>query len=109
MTLEQLVGKRYPLVTDYIEAFGGAEAVEPYIPFCRGEIKSALLSGDKHLNSLPSAAWVGAAGFTTDGMTYTPTGGGITKLYHKHGVDCFSPSQGVMILKEAARMLVKDW
>lgn len=88
-----------------INALGGLEAVIPFIPFGKAAIAKALHDGDEYLNSLRLAEWDRASGF---GRNYQPTWGGLWELYRKHGVTCASNSEGVCLLKEAARMWASE-
>lgn len=92
-----------------IERFGGLEKLKPFIPFSLDEIRKAIPE-DEHLNNLPMRKWDFASGFNVSysdkyGLMVIPNGGGIWNLYRKHGITSASNSQGVCLLKEAA----KEW
>lgn len=84
----------------------GYENVKKCIPFSLDEIKEALPK-DKHLNNLSMKKWDSAAGFICEYGKAIFIGSPLIYLYHKNGVNAFSPSDGVCILKEAARLWVE--
>lgn len=88
--------------TRAINLLGGLDAIIPLIPFTRGEIKRALET-DEHLNNLDMKRWDRASGFICSGGTCMVVSGGIWDLYRKAGISSASNSQGVCLLKEAAR------
>ena len=88
------------IYTRAINLLGGLDAVIPYIPFKLEEIQNALENHDKYLNTLPLHIW--------------DFGGEIIKdlCYRKAQINYMSISQGVCLLKEAARQwatLQNDW
>ena len=96
-----------------IEFLGGLAEVAKYIPFPLKVVKEKYAE-DPHLNNLSIHVWDRAAGFNT----YTTRaygqvqdcrliGTGICALYAKHKITSFSCSDGVCILKEAARQLAE--
>lgn len=97
-----------------IDFLGGLDAVAPFIPFPVEVIREKLKT-DKALNNTPIRAWDVAAGFqcgvfgNNHRMQYDcrPTGGGLWYLYRQHGITGASCSDGVCVLKEAARRLVE--
>ncbi len=91
----------YDRIIDYL---GGLYAVAPYIPFEIKAIRKALKT-DKHLNNLDLQKWDYAAGFTVKGPHVTPTFSGLWDLYRAHGINTASASDGVCILKHAARRI----
>lgn len=88
-----------------IDLLGGLDAVAPYIPFPVEVIRKALKT-DLHLNNTPIRRWDAAAGFQVSRGDCRPTGGGLWYLYRMHGITSASCSDGVCVLKEAARRLV---
>lgn len=88
-----------------IEKLGGLEAIKPYIPFTFDEIKEALAT-DEHLNNLSMKKWDYASGFVSDGQYCKMIGTGIVSLYRKHGINSFSLSDGVSLLKNASILWV---
>ena len=72
-----------------IQRLGGLEKVKPFIPFSLEQIQKAIPK-DEHLNNLPIREWDRAAGW-------------LWVLYRKNDIRSASLSQGVCLLKEAAR------
>lgn len=117
MTLKEAVGVRvdvdvktgqklthsevYGRIIDYL---GGLEAVAPYIPFEIPYLREKL-KRDPWLNNTDMSKWDAAAGFRCCRSDCFATGGGLWALYRSHGVNCASCSDGVSLLKEAARRL----
>lgn len=83
----------------------GFENVKKCIPFTLDEIKKAL-PNDQYLNNLSIENWRTASGVIvndyacTSYIVSTP----LVSLYRKHGINCFSQSDGVSLLKECARI-----
>lgn len=95
-----------------IDRLGGLEKVKPYIPFTLEEIQKAIPK-DEHLNNLPMRSWDYASGFNTHKDRWgceqvTPHGGGLWRLYRENGITSASNSQGVCLLKEAAKEWVEE-
>lgn len=96
-----------------IEYLGGLAEVAAYIPFPLEVIKEKYAE-DPNLNNLPLREWDWAAGFDTR-TTYAHrqiqecrfVGTGIWALYGRNKITSASCSDGVCILKEAARRLVE--
>lgn len=91
-----------------ITRFGGLKAIKPLIPFSLEEIKEALAKGDEHLNTLDIRKWDSAAGFYVKGYDYAIMPSPIWCLYRRNHVTSASCSQGVCLLKEAARMWARE-
>lgn len=89
-----------------IEFLGGLDEVARFIPFPMETIREKLKS-DPHLNNTDMSRWDWASGFVCDGIDCRPTGQGLWMLYRKHGITSASNSEGVSILKEAARRLAE--
>ena len=89
------------LYSRIIELLGGLDAVIPFIPFSRFAIKD-MLQKDEHMN-FRMDLWDRASGFNCRFADCYYIGGGITRLYAKAKITEFSCSDGVCILKEAAR------
>ena len=87
-----------------ITRFGGLKVIKPLIPFSLEEIKKALAEGDEHLNTLDIRKWDSAAGFYVKGSDCEIMPSPIWNLYRQNHVTSASCSQGVCLLKEAARM-----
>ena len=94
----------------------GIENIKPYIPFDLDYLKEKLKK-DIHFNNTSIRAWDLAAGFNFYPKGHynpmlTPqqafVGGGITNLYLRNGIKTYSCSDGVCILKAAARMLCEE-
>lgn len=88
-----------------IDLLGGLDAVAQYIPFPMDVIRRALKT-DPYLNNTPIRRWDAAAGFQVSRGDCWPTGGGLWYLCREHGIRSMSCSEGVCVLKEAARRLV---
>lgn len=82
----------------------GIENIKPYIPFSVDFLKKKL-KYDCHFNNTKMISWDRAAGFITRKGDVKYIGGGITNLFFQNGIDTFSCSDGVSVLKNAARML----
>lgn len=91
----------------------GIENIKGYIPY-KLEFLKEEFKKDKHFNTTDLSAWLMAAGFdsTIDKKTRTkkiiPLRYGLCNLFVRNGITCFSPSEGVATLKEAARILCKE-
>jgi hypothetical protein len=87
----------------------GKEKVFSCVPFSVDQIKN---SHDPYLNDLPMETWDSAAGYSyfnnprmgTQDMIRHPSR--LKDLLHGIGIDCFSNSECVCILKVAARMMI---
>ena len=90
-----------------ITRFGGLKVIKPLIPFSLEEIKEALAKGDEHLNTLDIRKWDSAAGFSIKGNDCAIMPSPIWNLYRQNHVTSASCSQGVCLLKEAARWLAE--
>ena len=90
-----------------IMRFGGLGAIKLFIPFSLEEIKKALAKEDEHLNTLDMRKWDNASGFYCQGSECRIAPSPIWNLYREHHVTSASCSQGVCLLKEAARMLAE--
>lgn len=91
----------------------GIENIKPYIPFGIEYIKEKLKE-DVNLNNTKLVSWLEAAGFKryinkkTQTETIIPMGRGLYPLFISNGITCFSPSDGVCVLKETARRLCNE-
>lgn len=90
-----------------IEYLGGLEIVAQYVPYPIETIRERLKQ-DCYLNNTQLSIWDAAAGFRCDGPRCLFIGGGIWTLYSSHGITSASCSDGVCILKEAARRLAQS-
>lgn len=89
-----------------IDYLGGLEVVKQYIPYDLETLKKAYKE-DKHFNNLSISKWDIMAGFLNRGANCSLVGGGIWNLYRQHKINSASCSDGVCILKEAARLRVE--
>lgn len=89
-----------------IEFLGGLDEVARFVPFPVETIRKRLKS-DPHLNNTAMSKWDVASGFDCRCGDCKFIGGGIWALYRQHGINSASNSNGVSILKEAARRLVE--
>ena len=82
----------YGIVIDFL---GGIDAVVNYVPFDIETLKKSYHE-DEHFNTrtTPLKRW----GMGAENIRY---------LYYKFGINCASVSDGVCILKETARLMVK--
>jgi hypothetical protein len=88
----------------------GYEDVKKCIPYTLEQIKKALPK-DEHMNNLPIKKWDNASGVWVNNMSGAHSilyGAPLLALYRKAGVTSFSQSDGVCILKEAARMWAEE-
>lgn len=94
----------YSRIIDYL---GGLEAVAPYIPFDIPYLREKF-KRDPWFNNTDMSKWDAAAGFRCCRSDCFATGGGLWALYRSHGITGASCSDGVSLLKEAARRLCEQ-
>lgn len=88
----------------------GLDNIKPYIPYDIEYLKGKL-GEDVNLNNTNMAEWDCAAGYVsyinriTKTEEYKCLQGGLGNLFVSKGITCFSPSEGVSVLKNAARIL----
>lgn len=88
----------------------GLENIKPYIPYDIAYLQEKLKE-DVYLNNTSLHEWDNAAGFQptlnrrTQTMDYVYHCNGLSSLFVSNGITSFAPSEGVCVLKEAARML----
>ena len=88
----------------------GLENVARYIPFDIDYLKEKLKK-DKNFNDTEMQAWDVAAGFIpqinrkTHTLEYNHSHSGLAYLFINNRITCFSVSEGVCVLKEAAKIL----
>ena len=112
MTIEQKLNlknitfdeKLYKLI-EYI----GLDNIIPYIPVTKEVIKKALCNNDYHLNTISISIWDKAAGFCVKGIDVTKLPVGVYKLLINCGINCFSVSECVSLLKHAAIMYTNNY
>lgn len=91
----------------------GLHNIKSYIPFSLDLIREKLKE-DEHLNNTDIRSWDLATGFApyinknTKTQEYERTRYGLTSLFRMNGITCYSVSEGVCVLKEAARLLVRE-
>lgn len=93
-------------------ALFGYENLVPLVPFSLPEIRNAYSSGDVHLNTLDIARWDEAAGFrfirTEDDELMVMVASPLTRIYREHGINAYSCSEGVSLLKHVALRMLKE-
>ena len=93
-------------------ALFGYENLVPLVPFSLPEIRNAYSSGDVHLNTLDMNKWDAAAGFrfirTDDDELMVMVASPLTRLYREHGINAYSCSEGVSLLKTVAIRMLKE-
>lgn len=88
----------------------GLENIARYIPFDIDYLKEKF-KRDKHFNNTKIQAWDVAAGFIpqinrkTRTLGYNHSHSGLAYLFINNRITCFSVSEGVCVLKEAAKIL----
>ena len=88
----------------------GLENIARYIPFDINCLKEKF-KRDKHFNNTAMHVWDVAAGFIphinrkTHTLEYNQSHSGLAYLFIDNRITCFSVSEGVSVLKEAARIL----
>ena len=90
----------------------GYDEVKRCVPFDLDTLK-AKLKRDWHLNNTSMRAWDRESGFITyvdrwGSEQVEPVESELRTLLRKHGVNCYSNSEGVCILKECARRMVME-
>lgn len=92
----------------------GIENIRLYIPYSIRVLKECLNEGDVHFNNTNLERWNNAGGFKqifnarTKTIEYLQMSSGLINLLHRNGITCYSPSDTVCILKEAARILCEE-
>lgn len=89
----------------------GYENVKRYVPFSVTKIAAALAKGDKHLNTLWLGTWDAASGYIPvtkqNRRDYAPMGTGLAAYVSWQGINGFSLSELVCILKRCAVMMAE--
>lgn len=89
----------------------GYENVKECVPYTLEEIKKAYPK-DMYLNNLPMKNWDLASGFyvitTKYNQDYIPYNSRLRGLLKGIGINCYSNSDGVCILKECARLMYEE-
>lgn len=114
MTFKELLSREEIGVTDYskylkVAEYIGFDDVANCIPFDLETLKESY-EEDQNFNTeiTPIRVWNFASGFYESGTNYLLIGSDLTELYHKAGINCFSVSNGVSLLKAVAKKLVMD-
>lgn len=114
-TVERFKQKPSKNTEDYEEligAFGGPETFRPYIPFDDGTLRASYAE-DRFFNTrlTPIERWDHAYGICVPNAplakTHVSNPNGLVGFLARHGIS-LSLSQGVWLLKIAARMLLQD-
>jgi hypothetical protein len=95
--------EKYKRIIDVL----GYEDVKRCIPFTLDEIRKALKK-DENLNNLTLKRWDAAAGFSCPRGECYLIHSQLTNLYRKAGINAFSCSDGVCILKECAKLWAEE-
>ena len=77
------------------------------VPFSL-EVLREKYKEDKHFNNLPLDLWDCYAGFTDYGYKVVSRESSLRKLLREKGINSYSCSQGVSLLKEVARRLCEQ-
>lgn len=91
----------------------GLENIARYIPFDIDYLKEKF-KRDKYFNNTQLQAWDVAAGFIphiskrAHTLNYSHAHDGLAYLFIANRITCFSVSDGVSVLKEAARILCEE-
>ena len=91
----------------------GLENIARHIPFDIDYLKEKF-KRDKHFNNTTMQAWDVAAGFIphinrkTHTLEYNQSHSGLACLFIDNRITCFSVSEGVSVLKEAARRRINE-
>lgn len=104
MTIDERLGLKNPEFNERYEKLIeliGLEAIIPYIPATKEEVKEAAQIS-KSLNSIPLSKWDKAAGYSVEGVRVTNCGYGANRLFIANGINCYSLSECVSLLKHAA-------
>lgn len=91
----------------------GLENIRPYLPYNIEHLQERFKS-DENFNNTKLEHWETCAGMVrninrnTKVLEYIPTKDGLSAVFLRNGITCFSVSDGVCVLKEAAKILVKE-
>lgn len=85
----------------------GFDDIKECIPFSKQELQVALNKNDKNFKTLPLWIWELGAGFKNS-QPNPYVGSKLTKLYISKGIDTFSCTEGVCILKYVALMMMQQ-
>lgn len=87
----------------------GLEQIRKLIPWSKEELTEAYQK-DKHFNSINIDKWDRIAGYSEDRRTgfLSSFGSPLKRMLSSAGVNCFSCSELVCVLKEAALQIVEE-
>jgi len=104
MTIDERLGLKNPEFNEGYEKLIeliGLEAIIPYIPATKEEVKEAAQIS-RSLNSIPLSKWDRAAGYSVEGTIVTKLSHGARRLLLDNGINCYSLSECISLLKHAA-------
>lgn len=113
MSFEDAVGLPYlntPFDDFYdavIEYLGGVNAIKPFVPAEKEEIKQTL-EKDHSLNSIPIKKWDAASGFEFQGAKCIRKPNKFQALLLENGIRVYSPSECVCLLKRTAERIARE-
>ena len=91
-----------------IDLLGGLDEIAKFIPFPLEELQKAYETGDTHFNNIGRLSdWDNAAGFDPPDNSEVAPKSGLLTLFRQYGINEVSVSDGVCVLKEAAKQLVE--
>lgn len=105
MTIDQKLNLKNPSFNermDKLVEYIGIDSIIPFIPARKDEIRTALENNDTALNTIPLSRWDRAAGYSVEGTRVTNLGYGVNRLLIANGINCYSLSECVSLLKHAA-------
>lgn len=105
MTIDQKLNLRNPSFNekmDKLVEYIGIDSLIPFIPARKDEIRTALKNNDTALNTIPLSRWDRASGFSVYGSKVDNLYCGVSRLLLSRGINCFSLSECVSLLKHAA-------
>lgn len=94
----------YDAVIDYL---GGLDAITPFVPATKEEIKQALKTDNK-LGAIPLRKWDAASGFEFQGHNCHRHPNSFQQMLVTNGIRVYSPSECVCLLKRAAERMAED-
>ena len=104
MTIDERLGLKNPEFNERYEKLIeliGLDAIIPYVPATKEEVEEAAQIS-KSLNLIPLSKWDRAAGYSVEGTRVTNLGYGANRLLIANGINCYSLSECVSLLKHAA-------
>lgn len=110
MTIDQKLNLKNPSFNermDKLVEYIGIDSILPYIPATKEEVKEAAQIS-KSLNSIPLSKWDKAAGYSVEGVRVINLGYGANRLFIANGINCYSLSECVSLLKHAALKWIEE-